>query len=201
MYIYFLFSSTAFKEHGSFLYKPKRYFPWPPSSAPVSHLLLPFAVHCFTCTSFFDLKTWFSFSNRFTSASAHHAPSSQLSLTFTSLFPSLSFILSSLISFIPSNPHLFFIVEEERESKDIVLPPSAQLVVCTQGISGQVELKDLKQARVEDLWNHSVRDRWGFFYSSFFLTETLTFLLPCFVLVFLLLFCLVFFFCMSFFFI
>lgn len=106
--------------------------------------------------------TRFSFSNRFTLASAHCAPSSQLSLTFTSLFPSLSFILSSLISFIPSNPHLFFVVEEERE-QDIGLPQSARLVVCTAGINGQVELKDLKQARVEDLWNHSVWDRWGVF--------------------------------------
>lgn len=100
--------------------------------------------HFFTCTSSFDLITWFSFSNWFTLASARRAPSSQLSLTFPSLFPSLSFILSSLISFIPSNPHLFFIVKEGR-AQDIVLPQSALLVVCTETTNAQVELKDLKQ--------------------------------------------------------
>lgn len=69
-----------------------------------------------------------------------------------SLFPSLSFILSSLISFIPSNPHLFFIVKEGRE-QDIVLPQSALLVVCTERTTAQVKLKHLKQAWVKDLWD------------------------------------------------
>lgn len=65
----------------------------------------------------FDLITWFS--PIALPTSSHHTPSLFSSLG-SSLFPSLSLIPSSLISFIPSNPHLLFTVEEGSESFPLV---------------------------------------------------------------------------------
>lgn len=71
------------------------------SCASVSHLLLSSAFHFFTCSSSFDLLTWFSFSNRFTLSSAGPAPSSQLSLSYLPL----SISIFELYPFIPDLLH------------------------------------------------------------------------------------------------